>query len=192
MSKLISDDYLTQQLQLHANPNYGSMSIKRAEEVAQLAGYLNATKILDYGAGKQKLLPGLKEAGFEGWYSAYDPAVLQIRNMPKGDHDLLVCIDVLEHIEPDLLDNVLDHMKEHTTRFAYITVATGPAKKTLPDGRNAHLIQCPWEWWEEHLEKRWNVQKVTFEESGRYRGFKCWCTDKGIPKEFISVPNQEI
>jgi len=189
MKKLISDEYLDQQLKLHANPNYGSWSIKKAEEVAYLAGWLDVNKILDYGAGKQKLKKGLEEHGFEGWYGAYDPAVLQIRNMPTGTYDFLVCIDVLEHIEPDLLDNVLDHMEMQTNRHVFITVATSPAKKVLADGRNAHLIQKPYEWWKPHLEKRWHIQKMTEENRKSYKGFKVWCTHKTIPPGFIPIPN---
>jgi hypothetical protein len=34
-----------------------------------------------------------------------------------------------------------------TTRLGFFSVATGPAKKSLSDGRNAHLIQKPSSWW---------------------------------------------
>jgi hypothetical protein len=54
---------------------------------------------------------------------------------------------VLEHIEPDLLENVLDDPARVTVRFGVFTVHTGPAAKILADGRNAHLIQKPSAWW---------------------------------------------
>lgn len=60
---------------------------------------------------------------------------------------MVVCIDVLEHIEPDCLEAVLDDLKRVTASFGIFTVATGPAKKVLADGRNAHLIQQDPEWW---------------------------------------------
>ena len=50
----------------------------------------------------------------------------------------VACIDVLEHIEPDLLDNVLDDLQRVTKRWGIFTVHTGLAKRILPDGRNAH------------------------------------------------------
>jgi hypothetical protein len=37
-------------------------------------------------------------------------------------------------------------------------IATRPAKKHLPDGRNAHLIVQDSDWWLGQLEKRWTVQ----------------------------------
>ena len=73
----------------------------------------------------------------------------------------MTCIDVLEHIEPDLLDNVLDDLMMLTDGYAFITVHTGPAVKTLSDGRNAHLIQKPARWWLPKLMNRFDL--VTFQ-----------------------------
>jgi hypothetical protein len=39
-------------------------------------------------------------------------------------------------------------------------IATPPAEKILPDGRNAHLIQEPITWWMPKLEARWVVSQV--------------------------------
>jgi len=64
---------------------------------------------------------------------------------------------VLEHIEPDLLDNVLDDLKRVTAGKGIFTVHTGEAVKTLPDGRNAHLIQQPPEWWLPGLIERFDL-----------------------------------
>ena len=60
---------------------------------------------------------------------------------------MVACIDVLEHVEPQCLESVLDDLKRLTKRVGLFTVHTEPAKKTLPDGRNAHLIQQPPSWW---------------------------------------------
>lgn len=166
---IISDDYLDLQLQLHTNPRYGIMSLHHAPEVAEFAKENNCTSILDYGAGKQRLKIGLDKAGYKGKYAAYDPAVIEIRNIPEGNYDLVVCVDVLEHIEPELLDNVLDQMKGETSKYGFFTVATGPAKKILRDGRNAHLIQQPFEWWKPKLEERWELIGDVHED---HHGFK--------------------
>ena len=72
----------------------------------------------------------------------------------------VACIDVLEHIEPHLLDNVLDDLKRVTAGVGVFTVNTGPAKKVLPDGRNAHLIQQPARWWLPKILERFEL--VTF------------------------------
>tara|TARA_Y100000004_G_scaffold131024_1_gene147818 strand:- start:304 stop:825 length:522 start_codon:yes stop_codon:yes gene_type:complete len=158
--KIISKDYLNQQIELHTNPNYGVMSIKHAPDVAKFALDNECNSILDYGAGKQRLRYGLYKGGYKGWYTAYDPAVLSIKNIKPSNYDLLVCVDVLEHIEPELLDNVLDHMHKNMTKYGYFTVATGSAKKILKDGRNAHLIQQPFKWWKPKLEERWELSDL--------------------------------
>jgi hypothetical protein len=66
---------------------------------------------------------------------------------------MVTCIDVLEHIEPDCLDNVLDDLERLAEVLVFLTIHTGPAAKVLSDGRNAHLTQQPIEWW---LPKIWN------------------------------------
>ena len=73
---------------------------------------------------------------------------------------MVCCIDVLEHIEPDLLDNVLDHLAALTEGIAFLSVDTGPAIKTLSDGRNAHLIQQQLTWWLPKIWERWDLQTV--------------------------------
>ena len=73
---------------------------------------------------------------------------------------MVCCIDVLEHIEPDLLDNVLDHLCSLTEIVAFLTIHTGPAAKFLPDGRNAHINQQPMSYWLPKIWSRWDVQTV--------------------------------
>jgi len=67
---------------------------------------------------------------------------------------------VLEHIEPEFLDNVLDDLKRVTQAAIFCTIHTGPAVKTLSDGRNAHIIQQPMQWWLPKLWDRFDLQSV--------------------------------
>jgi hypothetical protein len=73
---------------------------------------------------------------------------------------MVCCIDVLEHIEPDKLEDVLDHLEELTEEILFCTVTTAPARKTLSDGRNAHLIVKPMSWWLPKIMERFSVQTV--------------------------------
>ena len=72
----------------------------------------------------------------------YDPFLPGFDREPEP-HDLVVCSDVLEHIEPECVGDVLRHLHTLTKKTLFIDVACRPAKKVLADGRNAHLIQ--WE-----------------------------------------------
>jgi hypothetical protein len=76
----------------------------------------------------------------------YDPGIPGKDHLPKPA-DLVVCTDVLEHIEPELLDGVLRHLYLLAGRGAYLVIATRLARELLPDGRNAHLIVQEPPWW---------------------------------------------
>ena len=78
-------------------------------------------------------------------YYPYDP-VFPEYGEPR-EADLVCCIDVLEHIEPQYLKNVLQDLSKITINLGFFTIHTGPANKLLSDGRNAHLIQKPLSWW---------------------------------------------
>jgi hypothetical protein len=73
---------------------------------------------------------------------------------------------VLEHIEPELLDNVLDDLQRVVEYFGFFTVHTGPAVKVLSDGRNAHLTQEDYTWWMPKFWARFQVHQMTHVPSG--------------------------
>jgi hypothetical protein len=146
-SLLISREYREMQEKLHENPEYGVASVYYAPVVADIARSTGATELLDYGAGKGRLGPTLREKfGLHLEVHHYDPAIPAWSATPQPCR-LVACIDVLEHIEPDLLDNVLEDLKRVVSDVGIFTVHTGAALKSLPDGRNAHLIQRPVSWW---------------------------------------------
>lgn len=135
------------QRKLHENPEYGVASTLYAPLVAEAVKASGATELLDYGAGKGRLGGTLREKfGLDLRVHHYDPAVPAWSAAPRPC-PLVACIDVLEHIEPDLLDNVLDDLQRVVSGMGIFTVHTAAALKSLPDGRNAHLIQRPVSWW---------------------------------------------
>lgn len=162
---LITPEYRAQQQHLHDTTPYGTASIQYAPLVAQMIDRLSVAHLLDYGCGKNMnlartmfgennaLRPKLTHIprGEEFKYQAYDPAVPELSGAPTPA-GMVACIDVLEHIEPDCLDEVLDHLQVLTQGVLFVTVHTGPAMKILPDGRNAHINQQPMEYW---LPKLW-------------------------------------
>ena len=82
--------------------------------------------------------------------------------------NLVCCIDVLEHVEPHLLDNVLTDLRRVTQNVGFFTVHTGRAVKTLSDGRNAHLIQQSATWWLTKLSDYFQIGHVEgYEGSGK-------------------------
>ncbi len=148
MSTLITEQYRAMQQEMHLNPEYGIASVQYAPLVRQVVDSMRATELLDYGAGKGRLGEALRQMNPMQPLAVrhYEPAMPQWSAPPEPCR-LVTCIDVLEHIEPDLLDNVLDDLKRVTAEVGVFTVHTGPAVKVLPDGRNAHLTQQPPAWW---------------------------------------------
>lgn len=149
----ISEEYAKLNSALHeTNPAYGTSSGKWVAHVRALIQAFGCRSALDYGAGKGLLareIPMIRN---------YDPAVDEWSGEPEPA-DLVVCTDVLEHVEPEYLDEVLDHLAELAQKIVFLTVATRPAQKVLADGRNAHLIVEPAEWWMPKLMSRFRVRE---------------------------------
>ena len=167
-SLLISESYRKTQEHLHENPNYGVASIEFAPLVAEIINNLGVTALCDYGAGKCNLMKTINEKrlvkhAFK--YLPYDPAIPRFADAPEPT-EMCVCLDVLEHIEPDLLDNVLNDLERVTEVVGLFTIHTGPAVKVLDDGRNAHLIQKPASWWLPKLMERFDLQSFAKTEHG--------------------------
>lgn len=158
---LISPEYRDQQRQMHETTLYGVASAEYAPMVAKVIDSHGVKTLLDYGAGSRLTLirtineKRLAKSAFN--YIPYEPAIPQYAKAPEPA-EMVACIDVLEHIEPECLFEVLDDLKRLTLRVGLFTVSCVPAGKTLPDGRNAHLIQEPPEWWLPKITDRFCLQ----------------------------------
>lgn len=174
--QLISDEYLRLQRKLHAScgeKGYGNSGRKQARNVLNFAEKVRTPRILDYGCGEGTLKTALRELGCKLDIMEYDPAVKGREKLPKPS-ELVVCTDVLEHVEPEKIDAVIKHIFNLTKKAAYILVATRPASRVLADGRNAHLIQERPAYWAAKL--RDVGFKITGEEviAGLYVIFWCY------------------
>jgi hypothetical protein len=139
---LITPEYAALQTFFHKKrPDYGTSGSRHVEPILNFAQQLNTRDILDYGCGKAMLQKGLPFP-----IQNYDPCNLEYARRPIPA-TLVVCTDVLEHIEIDCLKDVLDDIRSLTKQMLFVNVACRPAKKFLPDGRNAHLIQENPNWW---------------------------------------------
>ena len=156
--ELISAEYRSLNIQLHQqNIAYGVGGGKHADTVLKMMESTKLRSVLDYGCGKGYLGKALAKHGLPIW--EYDPAIPGKDESPRAA-DLVVCTDVLEHIEPDRLPWVLDDLRRCVRQVGFLVVHTGAAKKTLPDGRNTHLIQQGEAWWRKTLGKFFHVAKV--------------------------------
>ena len=173
---MISPEYLEQQKELHKNPDYGVASLAFAPLVAQVVRANGTNSISDYGAGKQNLQKALQNAGIDLPYSPFDPAFPEYG--PARPADLVCCIDVLEHVEPEFTDQVLAELQRIMPRIGFISIHTGPAGKVLSDGRNAHLVQKPASWWLPKLCKFFEIHQL---QTHKLMGQGFWVLVSGRP-----------
>ena len=152
---LLSPEYLEQNKALHADrTGYGAGSYRWSQLVSDLRDEIGATTVLDFGCGKGTLGYAL---GKPDWLTEYDPAIPGKDEEPTKQVDLVVCTDVIEHIEPAHLDEVLETLRRLAKKALFLVINTRPSTKTLNDGRNAHLlVKTPAEW-RAILEEKFNV-----------------------------------
>lgn len=171
--EVITDDYRKLNQKLHSGrPDYGARERHEVyEEIVQLIGKHDCMKILDYGCGKATM------SKFVDNVTNYDPCV-EAFDVPVDEHDMVVCTDVLEHIEPELLDNVLADIRRNARKVIYLIVATRPdSSKTLPDGRNPHLIVQPGSWWLKRIREMMPSWKIHAEINPAKGEAKFICTN---------------
>lgn len=151
-SLLLTPAYRELNQQLHATrPTWGTTGERWVGVLERLVRKFASTDILDYGCGKQSLRRAFGES-----VRGYDPAIPELAESP-APADIVICTDVLEHVEPDCLDAVLDDLRRVTRLALFLVIATRPAIHQLPDGRNAHLIQMPLGWWRTRIARRFAV-----------------------------------
>lgn len=154
--------YIDQYRALHATEAYGATSHKKAPFIVPHVRLLRPRSVIDYGCGQSILDDTLiADAGVET-VRRYDPAIPAYAKRPQGGYDLLVSVDVLEHIPEDKLDDVLSDMRA-VARHALLIIDTEKAVKILPNGENAHATIKPHGWWRRRLAKHF----------GRMHQFHC-------------------
>lgn len=144
---LISPGYRRMMERMHVEAqSFGGGGDRHTAEVSTLIDHHGFHSVLDYGAGKGRLVKRLRQHHENVDFRQYDPGVPEFSASP-APAELTVCTDVLEHIEPICLPAVLDHLRRCTSIRTFIVVATRAADKNLPDGRNAHLTIQDASWW---------------------------------------------
>lgn len=159
---MITDEYRAQLELAHAqDARWGTSAHKYAGEVAEYAKSLGAKTILDYGCGKGVFATSL--AGGPFTIKEYDPGIPAKASLPDQPCDVVVSLDVLEHIEPCCLGACLDEIKSTARQGAFLVIALYAVNRTLPDGRGVHLIVESEEWWEARLRHHfagWTLAKL--------------------------------
>ena len=149
---MITEAYRRLNETMHAQkPTYGSGGYKWAPAVFGACGQYKTTDVLDYGCGQATLNLHLPFS-----VACFEPGVPKYSARPEP-HDIVVCCDVLEHVEDEYIDDVLDDLTHLTRIICLMNIGLAEANKTLPDGRNAHISVHPENWWREKIESRFHI-----------------------------------
>lgn len=168
---MISAEYKEINRQLHEkHPEYG-VSGSRYVEFARPLSNWGRKPILDYGCGKAILAHALGPAYR---VTNYDPCISGMDTRPEP-HPVVMCTDVMEHVEPEFVDDVLKDIRGLATEYAMFAICKVEAVKVLEDGRNAHLSQHPYDWWKERLEANGFEVVETINEAPDKKTFRVIC-----------------
>lgn len=181
----VSDNYAHLNAEMHkAMPEYGAGGHRHADIVRQLMDGYQTRDVLDYGCGKQTLADALG-MGVRG----YDPCIPGL-NLDPWPADIVVCTDVLEHVEPDCLESVLRHLAELTRKVCFCVISVAPSLKYLSDGRNTHLcLMRPTEWLK-RLMGHFEVQQ--FAKSPNATEFMVTLQPRGEEQKVMDFVVQEV
>lgn len=154
--QLISERYRQANAAEHrGNPLYGSHGHRWADKIRELVNQYKFKSALDYGCGKGTLAAVMsRETDIQ--IKEYDPAIPGKSADPEVA-DLVICTDVLEHIEPDYLDEVLRHIFSKMNKAAFFCIAMRKGSK-LPDGTQKHQLLKKTSWWIKKLSKYGKVK----------------------------------
>lgn len=148
---LVSPSYAAEQRRIHeTDAAYGSRGFNWAYLAAGIAQLEGCKTILDYGCGKGTVGKAFREAGLDV-VRDYDPGIPG-KDTPPHPADLVVAVDVMEHIEPDCLPAVLVDLVRVTRKILFVAISTIPSKRWMSDGRNTHIcVEAPG-WWRSSFE----------------------------------------
>lgn len=165
-------EYAELQRALHAEGDYGVSAHLYMptifHAVSQLAKKNGAVSVLDYGSANVGAMKFVRE---KFWLppdvtdACYDPFVEGSNREPRPA-DLVICTDVMEHVEPECTSAVLDHIASLTNRVVFFAISLIPANKTLADGRNAHINLRDAEFWLKEIKRRFVTSEAKVSPNG--------------------------
>ncbi len=144
--------------QMHEAGHFAGMStLDWADDIGEMIREHGCKTVLDYGCGKGRQYTEAKL--HERWGvempTLYDPGVPEFSDWfaVSGEHryDAVICSDVLEHLEGNALHHAIQCCLTSASKAVFFSICCRPAKKLLPDGRNAHITIQPPTWWKGYI-----------------------------------------
>jgi hypothetical protein len=188
MAKLFANNTIStsykEQLQLeHDGSKWGSTAVKYCGyllyECLRTRPYI--TTMLDFGCGKAALEPWLAKHYPDIKYTGYDPGIPGKDTMPSGQFDIVVTSDVLEHIEPEVLDVTIQKLASLAKYVQFNDIACSPTHKLFASGpykgQDLHLTVEEPEWWRKKFQRVSPLKEAHYEhrEKASHKGRRPRC-----------------
>ena len=171
----------------------GGSTREFAKVIKKIIKKNNIENMLDYGCGKgffydnsfyfkeEKIEPLKKFWGIQ--IDLYDPCYEKYSHLPlKKIYDLVICIDVLEHIPRQDINWVLEKIFSISKQYVFLNVACYFANALLPDGSNAHINVNDKDWWFNKI--------LEFKKKYPHLKIICICTNLLGDKKVELIPLQ--
>jgi len=108
--------------------------------------FLKPKSILDYGCGGGALIDAIQKKYPAIICYKYDPAIAGIDFLPIDKVDMVINIDVLEHIAENNIEKIIEEISK-LSKNAFFGLHHALATEILPNGKNAHCTVKPPEWY---------------------------------------------
>lgn len=139
-------------------------------------GMVPGESVIDFGCGTgrpaQRLrMAGLEVTGIDFAFNCLDPdvsipfVVANLWSLPRLSADWGYCTDVMEHIPPDRVDDVLRNIRASVRKGVYFQIATRADVMGKLVGEKLHLTVEPTTWWSDALARYWD-EVETIEGTG--------------------------
>ncbi len=156
----ITKGYRNEMTRRHIASKKWGNSAKRyggADVLGLLDRFQKIKTVLDFGCGKGAMKEYVDQRTWRKdiKWTEYDPGMPGVDTLPQGRYDMVVSCDVLEHIEPNELDETLKQLAGWTQVLSYHNIACTPTGHLFTsgehEGKDVHLIVEPPEWWNDTL-----------------------------------------
>ena len=151
---------------LHKDPTIfpGKSITKYAHYVRSIIRDNKCKTLLDYGCGKgglyeeenkNKLGKPLHKFLKIKNYTLYDPGLEKFSTLPTGMYDMVMCVDVMEHLPTQDLNWIIDRIMSFGNKAVFLNIACYEALKKFPNGKNVHITVQEPKWWIDLINKIW-------------------------------------
>ena len=150
---------------ISAENTFAGQSLPRhVNKIRELINKHSALTILDYGSGKGQsyrsqnirandgvVYPNIASLWNVQSIACYDPGYKLFQQLPSGKFDGVISTDVVEHCPKEDLAWIIEEIFGYASKFVFINAACYLAKKSLPNGENAHCTVEPPKWWSQQF-----------------------------------------